>query len=182
MHVYNQSKEQKQEHNAELQPNIIYTSTLTQFYLMDWRHTHTFTQNPKKRKWRLPCAHRVLLPRPQLSAPPAWSVSSCFAPPRVGRTTPRAGFWERTGFSGAVSARTKGERKPSILGVGRGKWRTLRPTSGVSGPHRLRRTLGQEPSNRNSRTGTLELHLGICTQLFNLHEDWLECTWRVYLA
>ena len=29
---------------------------------------------------------------------------------------------------------------------------------------------------------TVELHLGICTQLFNLHEDWLECTWRVYLA
>ena len=39
-----------------------------------------------------------------------------------------------------------GGGKPSILGVGRGEWRTLRPTSGVSGPHD-----SGEPSDRNSR-------------------------------
>ena len=55
----------------------------------------------------------------------------------------------------------------SILGVGRGEWRTLRPTSGVSGPHRLRRTLGQELSNRNSRTGTLEQELSFSLSLFS---------------
>ena len=43
------AKKQKQGHNAELQRNIIYdTGTLKQFYLKDWRHTHTFTQNPKE--------------------------------------------------------------------------------------------------------------------------------------
>ena len=31
--------------------------------------------------------------------------------------------------------------------VGRGEWRTLRPASGVSGPHRLRRTLAPVPSS-----------------------------------
>ena len=42
------AKKQKQGYNAELQPNMIYyTGTLKQFYLKDWRHTHTFTQNPK---------------------------------------------------------------------------------------------------------------------------------------
>ena len=66
---------------------------------------------------------------------------------------------ERTnGVFATTSARMEGG-KLSILGVGRGEWRTLRPTSGVAGPHRLRRTLGQEPSNRNSRTRTLEQEL-----------------------
>ena len=43
------AKKQKQGHNAELQPNIIYyTEHLNNSTSPDWRHTHTFTQNPKE--------------------------------------------------------------------------------------------------------------------------------------
>ena len=104
---------------------------------------------------------RALLPRPQLRAPLAWSVSSCWhvlTSRRHVLTVRHHGWgWGTNGVSGAILAWMEGGGgKLSILGVGRGEWRTLRPTSGVSGPHRLRRTLGQELSNRNSRTGTLE--------------------------
>ena len=51
---------------------------------------------------------------------------------------------ERTGLP-ALSQRGWGELL--MLGVERGEWRTLRPASGVSGPHRLRRTLAPEPSS-----------------------------------
>ena len=54
--------------------------------------------------------------------------------------------WGTNGVSGAISARIGGG-KLLMLGVGRGEWRTLRPTSGVSGPHRLRRTLAPQPSS-----------------------------------
>ena len=49
MHVYSQSKETKArtQRRATTEYNG-YTGTLKRFYLMDWRHTHTFTQNPKK--------------------------------------------------------------------------------------------------------------------------------------
>ena len=147
MHVYKQ--EQKQERNAELQPNIFVTRAhLHSSTLQDWRHTHTHLhKTQKKPKWRLPLRAPSPSPRPQLPAPPAWSVSSCLAPHVLAARHHGRCFWERTGFSGAISVRTGGGKKPSILGVERErKWRTLRPTSGVSGPQRLRRTLGQELS------------------------------------
>ena len=43
------AKKQKHEHNAELQPNMIITQQhLNSSTSPDWRHTHTFTQNPKE--------------------------------------------------------------------------------------------------------------------------------------
>ena len=75
-----------------------------------------------------------------------------------GRGLGMNGVWERTGFP-VLSRRGWRGGELSIFGVGRGEWQTLRPTSGVAGPHRLRRTLGQELSIRNSRTGAFLLSL-----------------------
>ena len=48
-HARIQRQEQKQERNAELQPNIFVTRAhLHSSTLQDWCHTHTFTQNPKE--------------------------------------------------------------------------------------------------------------------------------------
>ena len=77
MHVY--SQETKARTDAELQPNIIiiYTSTLIQFYFDGLApHTHIYTKPQRKESGDFPARRRVLLPRPQLRAPLAWSVSS----------------------------------------------------------------------------------------------------------
>ena len=94
---------QKQERNAELQPNIIiiqahlYNSTLT-----DWRHTHTFTQNPKEKKVVTSlCASS---PSPATATPSSSGV--------VGELVLRAGTcWPLNttdGVSGAISERIRG--------------------------------------------------------------------------
>ena len=73
------AKKQKHGHNAELQPNIIYTATLKQFYFARLApHTHIYTE--PKRNGSRDFPERGVLPwRPQLRAPPAWSASSCHA-------------------------------------------------------------------------------------------------------
>ena len=74
---------------------------------------------------------------------------------------------ERTGFP-ALSQEGWGELL--MLGVGRGEWQTLRPASGVSGPHRLRRTLAPEPSSASLlplRNSSLDLH----SELHEFHEQ-----------
>ena len=78
--------------------------------------------------------------------PLAWSVSSFRRASRRHVFVGRHHGWggERTG-SPALSQCGWGELL--MLGVGRGEWWTLRPASGVSGPHRLRRTLAPEPSS-----------------------------------
>ena len=104
MHVYKQ--EQKQERNAELQPNIIVTRAhLHSSTLQDWRHTHTFTQKPKETKVMTSLARTESFSAP--SAPSSSGVVGELVPraARVGRSTPRTGFWERTGFP-ALSRRT----------------------------------------------------------------------------
>ena len=54
-HVYGLAKKHKQRNNAELQPNMIYTATLRQFYFNRLApHTHIYTKPQKNRKSRLP--------------------------------------------------------------------------------------------------------------------------------
>ena len=95
MHVY----KSKNERRATTEYNC-YTGTLTQFYFTRLvPHTHTFTQNPKETKVATSlCAHRVLLLRLQLPAPPAWSVSSCFAPHVLAARHHGRGFGNEPGF------------------------------------------------------------------------------------
>ena len=48
-------KKHKQGNTAELQPNMIYTATLMQFYFIRLApHTHIYTEPQKKRKSRRP--------------------------------------------------------------------------------------------------------------------------------
>ena len=105
------AKKQKQGHNAELQPNMIYyTGTLKQFYLMDWRHTHTFTQNPKEMEvatslWSSPSF---------VTATPSPSGVVRELVPRVARVvhpTARTGFWGNgRGFRRYLPARSRDSR------------------------------------------------------------------------
>ena len=110
------AKKQKQGHNAELQLNMIYyTGTLKQFYLMDWRHTHTFTQNPKEME-----VATSLWSSPSLgtATPSSSGVVHELVPraARVVRSTARTGFWGNgRGLFGAISALAHG-----IPGLARG--------------------------------------------------------------
>ena len=165
MHVYSQSKET----NAELLPNIIVTRAhLHSSTLQNWRHTHTFTQNPKETEVATSlCAYRVLLPRSSAWSrlapiPLAWSISLCLAPHVLAARHHGRGLGNERGFRRSLGA-DRGEETVDTRGRERErKWRTLRPTSGVSGPHRLRRTLGQEPSNRSFLSPSL--HTVVCTK------------------
>uniref|UniRef100_A0A8C4NGE1 U4/U6 small nuclear ribonucleoprotein Prp31 n=1 Tax=Eptatretus burgeri TaxID=7764 RepID=A0A8C4NGE1_EPTBU len=79
-----------------------------------------------------------------VNVPMASTPLSCLTWARVGRSTPRLG-WGTDGVTGAISAWMGGELL--MLGVRRGEWQTLRPASGVSGPHQLQRTLAPESSS-----------------------------------
>ena len=89
----------------------------------DWRHTHTVTQNPK-RKGSRNFPERVVessFARPLLRVPPAWSTGSCHAlfvscARQLGR-----GFGEMDGFSTATSARMGGNCRRSGSGEGNGR-------------------------------------------------------------
>ena len=153
-HARIQRQEQKQERNAELQPNIIVTRAhLHSSTLQDWRHTQTFTQNPKETKVATSLARTESFSVP--SAPSSSGVVGelVLHAARVGRSTPRTGFEERTGFP-ALSRRTlkqelplslttpsctKGSRSrepsSSALFVARGSAPSLRPVL-CSTPHR----------------------------------------------
>ena len=138
-HVYGLAKKHKQRNNAELQPNMIYTATLRQFYLKDWRHTHTVTQNPKRKGSRdFPERRRVLLPRPQLQplrrGLRARAARRSSVPPDS--TDGVLGKW--TGFSGAFSCSLPGFQGSSGIKRGRkGDWQEQR--------------LDDQPTNRDPR-------------------------------
>jgi len=94
---------------------IYYTGTLKQFYLKDWRHTHTFTQNPKEME-----VATSLWSSPSLvtATPSSSGVVRELVPraARVVRSTARTGFWGNgRGLFGAISALAHG-----IPGLARG--------------------------------------------------------------
>ena len=72
-----------------------------QFYLADWRHTHTFTQKAKKRKVGPPFAWPstpspttvgVVAPGPDSSGVVGEFLEAGVPQARVGRSTPRLGW------------------------------------------------------------------------------------------
>ena len=116
--------------------------------LQDWRHTHTFTQNPKEIEVATSlCAHRVLLRALSSSGVVGELVLRAA---RVGRSTPRTGFGERTGFPAPSRRRRRGE----IVDT----WGRER---GMADAPSHQRGLGTTPTPANPRTGTLEQELSL---------------------
>ena len=131
---------------------ICYTGTLTQFYLIDWRHTHTFTQNPKETKVATSLACTEFFSAPL--APSSSGVVGELVPraTRVGRSTPRTGFWGTNGgFQRYLGADGGGDHRYSGS--------RERENGGPAGSHQ--RGLGTTPTPANPRTGTLEQELSL---------------------
>ena len=123
-HSNNTSKEQCRattEYNA-----IIYsTRHLSNSTLQDWRHTHTFTQNPKEMEVATSLSVESFLSdhnsEPLRRGPraPAWRVA------RVVRSTARTGFWENgRGFRRYLRARS---RDPGLAQGSKGRRRRNSP-------------------------------------------------------
>ena len=162
MHVYkgkNKSKNETQSYNRiYLLHGHTYTVLL---YKTGATHTHLH-KTQKKPKWRLPLRAPSPSPCPQLPAPPAWSVSSCLAPHVLAARHHGRGFGERTGFSSAVSARTKrgSNRRYS------GKIGKIGERGKIADAPSHQRGLGTTPTPANPRTITfsLSLHTVVCTK------------------